>query len=88
MRTYAQFKRKLLKRSGVKREYDALQSEFGVITSLIKRRLERGLTQRELANRVGTKQSSIARLESGTYNPSLAFLSKVSRALGARVRVI
>lgn len=85
MKTYTQLKRELLKRKGVKKEYDALGPEFELITSLIKRRLERGLTQKELASRIGTKQASIARLESGTYNPSLAFLNKVSYALGARI---
>lgn len=67
--------------------YEAFAPEFEVMTALIKRRLEKGLTQKELARRVGTKQSSIARLESGTYNPSLDFLRKVTNALDARLRI-
>jgi DNA-binding XRE family transcriptional regulator len=50
-------------------------------------RLLRGLTQEQLAELVGTKQSSIARLESGVAAPSLSFLTKVAAALGARVEV-
>ncbi len=50
-------------------------------------RILRGLTQAQLAELVGTKQSSIARLESGTAPPNLSFLTKVAAALGARVEV-
>jgi transcriptional regulator with XRE-family HTH domain len=48
-------------------------------------RIKRGLTQQELAKLVGTRQSSIARLESGRSEPRLSFLRRVARALGARV---
>ncbi len=50
-------------------------------------RIQRGLTQKQLAEMVGTKQSSIARLERGTTPPNLTFLGKVAAALGARVEV-
>ena len=42
----------------------------------------------ELAFRVGTQKSNISRLESGTYNPSLDFLTKVARSLGKEVQII
>ncbi len=87
MKTYSQFKKEALKNKKIRRAYEALCPEFEVITVLIKRRIEKGFTQRELARRVGTKQSAIARLESGTYNPSLDFLKKVTHALDARVRI-
>ena len=87
MKTYSQFKRETLKKKKTRAAYEALGPEFGVMTALIKRRLEKGLTQKELAKRVGTKQSSIARLESGTYNPSLDFLKKVTYALDAQLRI-
>ena len=50
-------------------------------------RIQRGLTQQQLAELVGTKQSSIARLERGTTPPNLTFLNRVAMALGARVEV-
>ena len=50
-------------------------------------RILRGLTQKQLAALVGTKQSSIARLERGATPPDLSFLGKVAAALGARVEV-
>ena len=87
MKTYSRFKKEVLKNKKIRRAYEELGPEFEVITILIKRRLEKGFTQRELARRVGTKQSAIARLESGTYNPSLDFLKKVTYALDARIRI-
>ena len=48
-------------------------------------RIARGLTQKELAKKVGTRQSSIARLESGRQEPSVSFLKRVVEALRARL---
>jgi predicted transcriptional regulator len=87
MKTYSQFKKETLKSKRIRVTYEALGPEFEITTALIKRRLERGFTQQELAKRVGTKQSAIARLESGTYNPSLNLLKKVTRALNARLKI-
>ncbi|MFZ3137573.1 MAG: helix-turn-helix transcriptional regulator [Thermodesulfovibrionales bacterium] len=87
MKNYKQFKTELLKDKGIKRAYEKLGPEFSLIAMLIKKRIERGLTQKELAQKIRTKQSAISRLESGSYNPSLAFLRKVAKALNARLKV-
>lgn len=87
MKTYSRFKKEILKSKKIRQAYEALGPEFEVIAALIKRRLEKGFTQQELAKRIGTKQSAIARLESGTYNPSLDFLKKVTNALDTRLRI-
>ncbi|MHC1784666.1 MAG: helix-turn-helix transcriptional regulator [Anaerolineaceae bacterium] len=50
-------------------------------------RIQRGLTQTQLAEMVGTRQPSIARLENGSSKPSLTFLNKVALALNARIEV-
>ena len=50
-------------------------------------RLIRGLTQAQLAEMVGTRQPSIARLENGTSAPSLSFLTKIAEALGAKIEI-
>jgi transcriptional regulator with XRE-family HTH domain len=50
-------------------------------------RILRGLAQQQLAERVGTRQPSIARLESGREEPKLGFLRRVAEALGAKVEV-
>ncbi|HBH46659.1 MAG: transcriptional regulator [Candidatus Jacksonbacteria bacterium RIFOXYC2_FULL_44_29] len=87
MKTYRQLKSKLLKDKKIKNAYDALEPEFALINTLIQKRLEKGLTQKEIAEKVGTRQSAISRLESGTYNPSLAFLHKIAEALDTRLQL-
>jgi len=70
-----------------RREYEALQPEYEIIRQLIAARADQGLTQKELAQRIGIRQSNISRLESGNYNPSLAFLKKVAAGLGKQLHV-
>ncbi len=81
MRTYKSLKKQLLKNKEFREAYDALEPEFLIAKTVIEKRLEKGLTQSELAKKVGTKQSAISRLESGNYNPSISFLEKVAKAL-------
>ena len=69
------------------REYDALEEEFALATALIKARADAGLTQEELAQRMGTTQSVIARLEGGKSRPSTTTLARVAKATGTRLRV-
>ena len=81
---YEDFLREELKDPDIKREYDALEEEFTIAKEVIGLRLRNRLTQKELAERVGTSQPAIARLESGNYrNLSLSFLRRVAQALGA-----
>jgi ribosome-binding protein aMBF1 (putative translation factor) len=87
MKTYAQFKKKLLSDEKLKHEYDALEPDFEIARAIIEKRLEKGLTQSQLAQKIGTKQSAISRLESGTANPSVQFLGKVAQALDLRLVV-
>jgi len=86
-KTYKQLKKELLKDKKIKEAYEKLGSEFAVIEMLIRKRIEKRLSQKELAERISTKQSAISRLESGTYNPSLSFLQKVSEALDAKLKI-
>ena len=65
----------------LKREYDALQTEYELIEKLIKARVEANLTQKELAQKCGMKQSNISRLESGKSNPTIRFLKKLANSL-------
>jgi DNA-binding XRE family transcriptional regulator len=50
-------------------------------------RIQHGLTQAQLAEMVGTRQPSIARLENGSSNPSLSFLSRIAKALDVQVEL-
>jgi len=87
--TFRQFKARALKRPGVRKAYDELAEEFSFIDEVLKARAASGLTQAELAARVGTTQSAIARLESGTpkHSPSIVTLQRYARAMGYRVEV-
>lgn len=87
MQTYAQVKQKLLKDKETRDKYKELGPEFALMTMLIEKRLEKKLTQEDLARKINTKQSAIARLESGTYNPSIAFLKKVAKALDVELKI-
>lgn len=60
---------------------------YDLILEIIKRRRELNLTQEELATRVGTRQSSISRIESGEHNMRLSTLIEIAEALQARVRI-
>ena len=82
-----QLKTKLLKNKEINQAYNNLGPEFALIELIIKRRIEQGLTQKELARKIDTKQSAVSRLESGSYNPSLTFLQKVAEALDARLKI-
>jgi DNA-binding XRE family transcriptional regulator len=69
-------------------EYTKLEPIYEIKEQLIKLRIEKGLSQEELARIVGTRQSAISRLESGDYNPSMQFLYKVAKALGKDMHVV
>lgn len=70
-----------------KEEYDKLQPRYDVISQIIDARKAQNMTQSELAKRVGTQKSNISRLESGNYNPSLDFLTKVAHCLGKDLKI-
>ena len=83
--TWKEVKRELLKDPEFAEEYEALRPEYELAGSLIALRIERGLTQQEVAQKMNTTQSVISRLESGSANPSLATLKRLADALDARV---
>ena len=67
----------------LRNEYNALQPEYEIIRTLIAERISRGLTQKELAQKCGIKQSNISRLERGKANPTIGFLQKIAEAMDA-----
>ena len=70
------------------KEYDALEDEFELANVLIGARVRAGLTQAQLAERMGTSQSAVARLESGRRLPSVATLEKLAAATGSKLRIV
>ena len=89
MLTHKELKVRALKRADVKAEYDQLDEEFAFLDEFLKARSSAGITQAEVAERIGTTQSAIARLESGRgkHSPSLATLQKYAHALGCRLEL-
>lgn len=85
--SFEDFKKELLKDPEVKKGYDALELEFSIVEQVIQKRLDRGLSQKQLAEKIGTKQSAISRLEGGNIRPSIAFLEKVAKALGSKLQI-
>jgi transcriptional regulator with XRE-family HTH domain len=83
------FKARALARADVRREYDALAEEFELLDEILKARSAAGLTQAEVAARIGTTQSVVARLESdiGKHSPSIATLKRYASALGYRLQL-
>lgn len=67
--------------------YDELGAEFDVARTLIETRTRAGLTQEQLADRMGTTQSAIARMESGRTRPSTTTLEKLARATETRLKI-
>jgi transcriptional regulator with XRE-family HTH domain len=89
MLTHKQLVAKALKRPEVKDAYDKLEAEFAVLEALLKARMQQGLTQAQVAERIGTTQSAVARMESGKgkHSPSIATLSRYAEALGCRLEI-
>ncbi|MBQ8637784.1 MAG: helix-turn-helix transcriptional regulator [Lachnospiraceae bacterium] len=80
-------KEEMLKDEEFRIEYEKLKPRYEAIEQIIAARKEQNMTQSELARRVGTQKSNISRLESGNYNPSLDFLTKVAESLGKRLKI-
>lgn len=80
-------KRRMLKDTETKRLYDELDMEYKLIEALIKKRAQKKLTQKELAEKIGVEQSALARFESGRVSPTLTFVKKVTAGLGLRLTV-
>ncbi len=84
---FAQMKHAAMRERNFRAAHGALRPKYDLIRAVLDARIKKGITQSELARRVGTTQSAIARFESGAGNPTLDFLSKVSIAVGARLEV-
>lgn len=87
MRSHDQVVAKLMRRAGVRKEVERIEREEGALLDLLlKARHDAGLTQAQVAERMGTQPPAIARLErslaTGKHSPSLATLRKYAQACG------
>ncbi len=82
---------KLLAKPGVKAAYDALEEEYAALHVLLAARLEAGLTQAQIAERMGTTASAVSRLEasltSEKHSPSFATMRKYAAACGKKLMI-
>lgn len=81
------FEKELFKRPGFKEAVEETRLEYEIARALIKARLEKGLTQAEIAKRMNTKQSVISRVENARTMPSLAFLKRLAQVLDVSLQV-
>ena len=80
-------KERLMEDPEFREEYARVDEEDALVEALVRARAAANLTQAEVARRLGTTQSAIARLESGRVSPSFATLRRYAEATGARLTV-
>ena len=79
---YEEFEAELLRKPEIRKEYEALKPKYDMVRMLIVHRSKLGMSQKELAEIIGTKQPAISRLESGDSNTTISTLFRVTEALG------
>ena len=87
MLSFEEYRDRKLSDPAFAEEYERLALSSAIAAAVIRLRIERDLTQAELAKLVGTRQSAISRVESGRHMPSLAFIARIGHALGAEVEI-
>jgi DNA-binding XRE family transcriptional regulator len=87
MSTVSQLQRKWRPDHEFRRAYDCLKPEFRAARQLVAARNRAGLTQAQVAGRMGTTQSTIARLESGKRLPTLSSLERYAQAVGCKIQL-
>ncbi|PIV08210.1 transcriptional regulator [Candidatus Roizmanbacteria bacterium CG03_land_8_20_14_0_80_39_12] len=85
--SWENYEKKLLKKKGFKKLAEKNEPKYQLVQSLIGARLKKNLSQRELAERIGTKQPVISRLENMQSYPTLSLLERIGHALGAKLHI-
>lgn len=85
MQKFKDLKRELLRDHETKELYEAMAPEYEALRQIIELRLKHKLSQKQFAERIGTKQSAVSRFETGTISPTLGFLSKIAQAFGKKL---
>jgi transcriptional regulator with XRE-family HTH domain len=88
MRKISSIHKEWMKDPAYRKEYEALEEEFALASAMIAARSRAGLTQEQLARRMKTTQSTIARLESGRAVPSGRTLQRLAKATGSRLKIV
>lgn len=77
----------MLEQPDFQEEYEKLQPEFEIMKALIEARTKQNMTQKELAERSGIRQSNISRIEKGASSPNISTLQKLAEGLGMNLQV-
>ena len=81
------YKKKQLQDPEFKAEYERTRPEFEIMHTLVDARISQNLTQKELAERSGVRQSNISRIENGTCSPTIATLEALANGMGKKLVV-
>lgn len=84
---FVDIKAQLMENAKFEDEYIKLQPRYELISQITEARKSMDMTQGKLAQLVETRKSTISRLESGSYNPSVDFLIKIAKSLGNEVHI-
>ena len=76
-----------LKNPMIKKYYDESGKQLEVAYRILKLRKQKGMSQVELAKKIGTKQSNVARIEAGQQNFSVDTLEKIAKAFGCDLKI-
>ncbi|EKD86377.1 MAG: Toxin-antitoxin system, antitoxin component, Xre family [uncultured bacterium] len=87
MDDFDKLKKRLMKNPAFRKEHEATRVEFEIARAIIRARIERGLTQKQLAEKLKTRQSVISRVESMNTTPSLSFLKRLAAVLNVSLQV-
>ena len=87
MSNFQSFKAELLKDPEVRAEYEAIQPEYEVIRALIGARIAQNMTQAQLAEKSGIRQSNISRIESGICSPTVSTLQQLAEGMGKKLHI-
>lgn len=85
--TWEEYEKKLLKRKGFNKLIKKNEPKYQLIKSLIRARIKKNLSQKELARRIGSKQPVISRLENMESYPSFSLLTRISGALDTKLHI-
>ena len=88
---HSDLRKNALSNNAVKDEYESLEPEFTLLREILKARQQQGLSQAEVARRMGTKSPAVTRFESsltsGKHSPSISTVKKYAKALDCRLEI-
>lgn len=87
MSDFRNYLKEQLKDSDFAEEYEAQKPEYEAIRAVIAARLEQHMTQKELAQKTGIRQSNISRIESGSTSPTVETLARIAAGLGKQLKI-